>query len=696
MKERFLKIIMSYIAPMGIAILIAILSYYAFFESYFPKYLYAKVNQYQLPSKITIGDLNEDASSEIIFTQFEIQTNNQSNFSITINPTTNYSTFSQNNFNDKIVFDAPVISMDIDHDHQKEIFIFFVRQNTLVLRGFKLNLDSNITPYLFFEKDIDTITILKNGFMDFIIYYDKPIDVNRDGKPEIAFTINGKYSASPRKVYYYDFVNDSLHCSSDKYYIPISGLKSEVSRITSNVYFFPEGIGSFSNIGDSTIKYHDRCTWVYALNQNLEPVFEPIPISEEGFSNTNYQLYWSHSGKEGLVSEFIKKNKSTTLSLIDFDGNIVKQRTVNSKLFAIQTPNNADKYCCCTTDGKSILFFNFELEIVKRVNISNTEHSITYLNTTNIDKDSLKEYILVTDFGNKIELYDDDLSYMFSMPNNSYKEIVPFKVKTKGNKNFWGYHVGTKSEVFYFQKKHNYYLSYLLSFVVGLLFYFIIQLLFRQRIKTIEKHNKQEKSLIESQLKIANKQMSPHFQLNVLNAISYLFESNKDKAQYYLGKYSRLVSQVMMNVDKIETTLDNEINFTKNFLILEQLRLDNKFDYTIEIDKDIDKNILIPRMSIFTFCENAVKHGLFHLDKQGLLEIKMKKLLDNKILITVEDNGIGRNKSNKLSTHGTGMGLKTLNEIFVYFEKYKGVKLEFELIDKSQGTLVRIIITILV
>jgi sensor histidine kinase YesM len=149
----------------------------------------------------------------------------------------------------------------------------------------------------------------------------------------------------------------------------------------------------------------------------------------------------------------------------------------------------------------------------------------------------------------------------------------------------------------------------------------------------------------------------------------------------------------MMNVDKIETTLTNEINFIRNFLSLEQLRLNHLFDFKINLDEKIDPSIMIPRMLLFTFCENAVKHGLKPKGEGGSLIISGILTDQKNLVFTIEDNGIGRKNAAKQKTQGTGMGLKTLNKIISYYNESHNKKITYTLFDrKDGGTIVSIMI----
>jgi LytS/YehU family sensor histidine kinase len=93
------------------------------------------------------------------------------------------------------------------------------------------------------------------------------------------------------------------------------------------------------------------------------------------------------------------------------------------------------------------------------------------------------------------------------------------------------------------------------------------------------------------------------------------------------------------------------------YLQLEKARLEDKLNYVIQIEDDLDEDLIeIPTMILQPFVENAINHGLFHKEGSGHLSIFIHKIDDNQIKVVIQDNGIGRKaaqeiKENNLKTH---------------------------------------------
>ncbi len=191
------------------------------------------------------------------------------------------------------------------------------------------------------------------------------------------------------------------------------------------------------------------------------------------------------------------------------------------------------------------------------------------------------------------------------------------------------------------QKGWFYILVTLLSITIVILFFSI-------QIKKIRKRNAIEKKLIQSQLTALKAQMNPHFMYNALNSIQALILKQDIKnSNLYLGKFSHLMRKVLEISEKEEITLQEEKTVLELYLSLEKLRFGNEFNYTISINKNVDEfSICMPPMIIQPYVENAIKHGLLH--KKGEKKLIIDFSIDNELICTITDNGIGRKHAKEI------------------------------------------------
>jgi LytS/YehU family sensor histidine kinase len=136
----------------------------------------------------------------------------------------------------------------------------------------------------------------------------------------------------------------------------------------------------------------------------------------------------------------------------------------------------------------------------------------------------------------------------------------------------------------------------------------------------------------------------------------------------------------LKNADKITRTLKEELSFVENYLSLQKFRFDNRFDYIINVTPEIDMSIIIPKMCIQIFVENALKHGIEHLLSDGLLAVTIWS--DSKgFNAIIQDNGVGRAKSKQYNSHSTGVGLKVFTDFFAIMNKYNSMQAGFTIED---------------
>ncbi len=187
-------------------------------------------------------------------------------------------------------------------------------------------------------------------------------------------------------------------------------------------------------------------------------------------------------------------------------------------------------------------------------------------------------------------------------------------------------------------------------------------------------------------LKSLRSQMNPHFIFNALNSVNAFISKHDEKsANKYLSDFSKLMRMVMENSQQDFVSLTQEINILELYLSLEHFRFQEKFDYTFTVDPEIDPDAYeVPPMLIQPYIENAVWHGLRYKEEKGMLYVAFHKKEGNGIVITIEDNGIGRKRSAELKTlnqkTGNSTGIKnTVSRIAIINELYhKNIQLEIQ------------------
>ena len=187
-------------------------------------------------------------------------------------------------------------------------------------------------------------------------------------------------------------------------------------------------------------------------------------------------------------------------------------------------------------------------------------------------------------------------------------------------------------------------------------------------------------------LSLLQSQMNPHFMFNALNSINrFIIKSEKDKASYYLSRFSKLMRAILDHSEMREVSLAEEIDTIKLYLELENLRFNNMIEYTFNIDADIyPENEKIPPLIVQPFIENSILHGFNKINYQGKIQINISKL-NNQLKIVIEDNGVGRanaekKKHKRKDTHKS-MGLHITNDRIKNYAKMNNTIASVEIED---------------
>jgi len=202
------------------------------------------------------------------------------------------------------------------------------------------------------------------------------------------------------------------------------------------------------------------------------------------------------------------------------------------------------------------------------------------------------------------------------------------------------------------------------------------------------------RDLAASQLTALRSQMNPHFIFNALNSVQrYILKGDVDQANKYLSKFSRLQRDVLDNSRHDFISLEKEIEILELYLQLEQLRFDDKFEYTITVGKDIDPTeIKIPPMILQPFIENAIWHGLMPRTGSKRVDIQFVLSTDELLSCRIYDNGIGRVASARLknnhdnSTQHQSKGLSLVHERLHILEQLYQRTYQVDVVDKMDSS----------
>jgi ligand-binding sensor domain-containing protein len=210
--------------------------------------------------------------------------------------------------------------------------------------------------------------------------------------------------------------------------------------------------------------------------------------------------------------------------------------------------------------------------------------------------------------------------------------------------------------------KTNLFIVLISFFVLMTVYFFVFKIIQKVKRKEFEK-TQINKLIAESQLKALQAQMNPHFIFNAINSIQkYVLNNQKEEAYNYLTKFSKLIRIVLQNSENQIISIKEEIELLQLYISIEKLRFDQQFKFELDIDTALEsEHFFIPSMLLQPYVENAIWHGLVNLENERdpMLKITIK-LKNNFIKVSIEDNGIGREKANSFKKNNYHNSLGTM------------------------------------
>jgi LytS/YehU family sensor histidine kinase len=162
--------------------------------------------------------------------------------------------------------------------------------------------------------------------------------------------------------------------------------------------------------------------------------------------------------------------------------------------------------------------------------------------------------------------------------------------------------------------------------LLGLGLYFIIRYILHK-----ERFYKASLNAKELEMQVLKGQLNPHFLFNALNNIySHLITESKNGQELIL-KLSELMRYILDSNRKDLVSIEEELKFIDNYIAFERERLGERCDIIFKTDIS-DPSLKIAPLILFTFIENAFKHGTLAIQK-SVIEISISTQADELNLI---------------------------------------------------------------
>ena len=364
-------------------------------------------------------------------------------------------------------------------------------------------------------------------------------------------------------------------------------------------------------------------SWLFSEESTLKITFDTKGIKKK---NTSFELLPSLtelfietktlSGKNGLYAK-ARDNRLLFIPYETIESQKIEQPEINRFSFAVKntTYTNLDSNYEFNYD-QNFVRFDYQLISLKGYPVSYRYR----LNGLDEDWTNSKENQV-----RYINLQAGD--YEFEVQARKGKQIWshPKKLSFSISPPFW---------------KTWWFVSISCIIIIGITYWIL-----KNRIKIANR----EKTLLIGQLiseqKALRAKMDPHFIFNIVSTLQYFVLNKKNKkAARFLEQFSSLMRNTLDQTNQEFNTIENEISFLKEYLEIEKLRLEDKFNYDILVDQSVVILSKIPNFLIQPFVENAIEHGLKNKDGKGYLKIRFTQKNDY-LMVVIEDDGVGYNRT---------------------------------------------------
>lgn len=134
-------------------------------------------------------------------------------------------------------------------------------------------------------------------------------------------------------------------------------------------------------------------------------------------------------------------------------------------------------------------------------------------------------------------------------------------------------------------------------------------------------------------------ELDPHMLYNSLESAYSIAKINKQEEIAQLVMALSKFFRIAVSGGKRSVTFKEAFELSKQYIIVQNVRVNNKITFEYDIDPDVEE-LIVPKFLLQPLVENAVIHGFRNKSDKWKIKIKAVKR-ENSVEITVKDDGIG-------------------------------------------------------
>lgn len=577
---------------------------------------------------------------------------------------------------------------DHDQDSLNEIYMFTISNDSILLNAYEPFGDDGHFLVDIYLDQCGKVEGKNDVVMESFIFHDD----NGDGKHDLTILLRAGFSLTPRRLYRLDIKNQilekGLNCAAGFTKI----LPIDLDHDGKMDYLASANALENYPSQDSSKPFNDNSAWLLGFNNDLNEVM----FANEYDTRKPYLFSCIREDEEGeylLLLRFDQTINQAFLMKYNFLGKLMEEKQIFHESYVrLLNGQGYDMEDIVITDYDHLYRYDDDLNFIEK------------LESYGVPNTWVDEFEFVRSTGFQIFQKDKELFLVDSKLNKLGEIMVKYHMMSPGmsvslvskeSDHSFRFSIRTVSDgefIIDVSKRKFRHPEILFNILLYMIFWGLFYAIFRFQYYFFNRRMVSEQRIHSLQLQTVQNQLQPHFTFNVLNTIgSLIYKDEKDTAYEYLNHFSDMLRSALVTGKQTDWMIDEEIKFIKTYVGMENLRFDNRFDFTLEIAPTTDISCYTPKLMVQTFVENAVSHGLMHKKDDCKLLLTINEN-ETHMIIIIEDNGIGRLAAGQLQRNNVGHGSKILEDYMEVYNRINKTKFIFTTTDlftddgKARGT----------
>jgi len=180
----------------------------------------------------------------------------------------------------------------------------------------------------------------------------------------------------------------------------------------------------------------------------------------------------------------------------------------------------------------------------------------------------------------------------------------------------------------------------------------------------------------EAEISALQAMINPHFLYNTLDQLNWMAIKDGNAKMSTVLELTGKMLRIGLSHGESWIHLQEELEHIECYMQIQQIRLDNRIRYEIELDENMP-DCLVPKLTLQPFVENCIRHG-FHRREYGHIHIHCA-WINEALQITISDDGHGLpspDQQLQSKTRG-GYGIRNVRErMQAFFGSDDGIEIK--------------------